>query len=79
VYYWFWIWVIPRLRGYRIRQEVLRFEDGAQSHKLIKVPVSELKEWDAAHDAVGRSLDWQESNEVQKVVEAGDAEKSSDR
>lgn len=48
--------MIPKLRGYRIRQEVLRLEDGAQSHKLVKVPVAKLSEWDATHDAVGRPL-----------------------
>jgi len=34
----------------------VQFEDGAQSHKLIKVPVAELAQYDATHDAVGRSL-----------------------
>lgn len=56
IYYYLWISVIPKLRGYRIRQEVLRLEDGAQSHKLVKVPVAKLAEWDATHDAVGRPL-----------------------
>jgi hypothetical protein len=56
VYYYFWISVIPKWRGYRIRQEVLVLEDGATSHRVIKVPVSELEQWDATHDAVGRAL-----------------------
>ncbi|KAK0744644.1 amino acid permease-domain-containing protein [Apiosordaria backusii] len=56
IYYYAWIWLLPKLRGYRIRQEVLTLEDGAQSHKVIKVPVAELAEWDATHDAVGRPL-----------------------
>ncbi|KAK0707894.1 amino acid permease-domain-containing protein [Lasiosphaeris hirsuta] len=54
-YYYLWISVIPRLRGYRIRQEVLTLDDGASSHRLIKVPVGELEAWDATHDAVGRT------------------------
>lgn len=56
VYYYLWIWAIPKLRGYRIRQETVKFEDGAQSHRLVKVPVAEVTEWDATHDAVGRLL-----------------------
>ncbi|KAK0733120.1 amino acid permease-domain-containing protein [Lasiosphaeria miniovina] len=56
VYYYLWISAIPRLRGYRIRQEVVVFDHGAQSHRLIKVPVDELAHFDATHDAVGRPL-----------------------
>ncbi|KAK5662270.1 hypothetical protein OQA88_8175 [Cercophora sp. LCS_1] len=56
VYYYLWVSVVPKLKGYRIRQEVLELEDGAQSHRLIKVLVGELARWDATHDAVGRPL-----------------------
>ncbi|KAK4183243.1 high-affinity methionine permease [Podospora australis] len=56
VYYYLWIWAIPKLKGYRVRQEVLTLEDGAQSHRIIKVPAAEVAEWDASHDAVGRPL-----------------------
>ncbi|KAF6814221.1 high affinity methionine permease [Colletotrichum plurivorum] len=56
VYYWLWIFVVPKARGYRIRQQVLELANGAQSHQLVKVPVVELAEWDATHDHVGRSL-----------------------
>ncbi|TEA20262.1 High-affinity methionine permease [Colletotrichum sidae] len=56
VYYWLWIFVVPKARGYRIRQQVLELADGAQSHELVKVPVAELGDWDAAHDNVGRPL-----------------------
>ncbi|KAL2148621.1 hypothetical protein VTH82DRAFT_2175 [Thermothelomyces myriococcoides] len=56
VYYYFWVHLLPRLKGYRLRQEVVTFENGAQSHRLIKVPVAEVAEWDATHDAVGRPL-----------------------
>ncbi|KAK4171545.1 amino acid permease-domain-containing protein [Triangularia setosa] len=62
IYYYAWIWLLPKLRGYRIRQEVLALEDGAQSHKVIKVPVAELAEWDASHDAVGRPLNRTDSH-----------------
>lgn len=74
IYYWLWISAIPKFRGYRIRQEVLRLEDGAQSHKLIKVPVTDLVEWDASHDAVGRPLQQADSEETHIVV---DPEKGS--
>lgn len=57
IYYCFWVSLIPKLRGYRIRQVVLDVDGGAaQSHQLIQVPVCELTAWDAAHDAVGREL-----------------------
>ncbi|TDZ18190.1 High-affinity methionine permease [Colletotrichum orbiculare MAFF 240422] len=56
VYYWLWIFVVPKARGYSIRQQVLELADGAQSHELVKVPVAELGDWDAAHDNVGRPL-----------------------
>lgn len=56
VYYWLWIWAFPRIGGYRVRQEVLQFEHGAQSHKLVKVPVQELAQWDEVHDSIGRRV-----------------------
>lgn len=79
VYYWLWIYLIPKLKGYRIRQEVLILEDGAQSHKVVKVPVAELADWDATHDATGRSLDSHEPLEVHTLEEGADAEKGSDK
>ncbi|KAK4451999.1 high-affinity methionine permease [Podospora aff. communis PSN243] len=57
IYYYFWVSLIPKIKGYRIRQVVINVDDGAaQTHQLIKVPVEELDEWDASHDAVGRAL-----------------------
>lgn len=56
VYHWLWVSAIPSLRGYRIRQETLDFEDGAQSQHLVKVPLAELEAWDASHDHSGRKL-----------------------
>ncbi|KAG7286728.1 hypothetical protein NEMBOFW57_009040 [Staphylotrichum longicolle] len=84
VYYYFWIRVIPHFRGYRIRQETIVLEDGAQSHSLVKVPVGEIERWDATHDAVGRSLTRTSesgsdnnvaSEKVGAVVQTGDPEK----
>lgn len=56
VYYWAWIWLFPKLGGYQVRQEVAVFDDGAQSHQLVKVPVQELAQWDETHDATGKRL-----------------------
>ncbi|KAL1872439.1 hypothetical protein VTK73DRAFT_1517 [Phialemonium thermophilum] len=57
IYYFFWSTVLPRIGNYRIRQEVLELGSGAQSHRILKVPIEELAEWDATHDVVGRPLD----------------------
>ncbi len=55
VYYWLWIFILPKIGGYRIRQELLVLENGAQSHRVVKVSLAELAQWDASHDAIGRS------------------------
>ena len=68
--------MLPRLRGYRVRQELIDLGNGAQSHRLAKVPVAELAAWDAKHDAVGReaarSSD-RSSEEKESYVEVGKA------
>jgi hypothetical protein len=56
LYYVAWIYVLPRLGKYRIRQEVLVLDSGAQSHRLIKVSLDQLEEFEATHDAVGREV-----------------------
>ncbi|KAH7145905.1 high affinity methionine permease [Dactylonectria estremocensis] len=56
IYHWIWTVGIPKLRGYQIRQEILEFEDGAQSQHLVKVPIAELEAWDSSHDHSGRRL-----------------------
>ncbi|KAB5523079.1 amino acid permease-domain-containing protein [Coniochaeta sp. 2T2.1] len=56
LYYTVWKYVLPRLGGYRLRQEVLVLDNGAQSHQILKVPIEEVASWDATHDAVGRPL-----------------------
>ncbi|KAF7189196.1 High-affinity methionine permease [Pseudocercospora fuligena] len=57
VYYITWIVVLPKLRGYKMRQELLLLGDGAQTHVLVKVPLSQVDEWDATHDANGVRYD----------------------
>ncbi|KAE8364441.1 amino acid permease-domain-containing protein [Aspergillus caelatus] len=54
VYYYIWIILLPKHKGYKFRQTVLEFDDGSIAHNLVKVPVAELVRWDAEHDAVGR-------------------------
>ena len=56
IYYYLWIYVIPRWRGYRIRQETVIFEDGANAHKLTQVPIEKVDEWDRNHDPLGRHI-----------------------
>jgi hypothetical protein len=57
VYYIFWINLIPKWKGYEIRQKrVVYEEDGAVTHQLVRVPKGELERWDAEHDANGNKL-----------------------
>ncbi|KAL1586007.1 hypothetical protein WHR41_04735 [Cladosporium halotolerans] len=57
VYYYFWIYLIPKHKGYAIRQKrVVYQEDGAVTHQLVKVPNAELEKWDSEHDANGNKL-----------------------
>ncbi|KAL5117335.1 hypothetical protein ACEQ8H_004780 [Pleosporales sp. CAS-2024a] len=63
VYYYIWIVLLPKLKGYEVRHEVLDLGNGAQTHHLIKVPVGRIQEWDAQHDAHGRKMDPNPLNE----------------
>lgn len=56
VYYALWIYVLPKLRKYSVRQIVIVLENGEQTHKIVKVPNVEVAQWDATHDAVGREI-----------------------
>ncbi|CAI7649885.1 unnamed protein product [Penicillium manginii] len=55
-YYWLWAFLLPKWQGYQLRQELIHFDDGAQSNQLRKVPIDQVAEWDATHDAAGRSV-----------------------
>lgn len=63
LYYVGWIYVVPKVRGYRIRQGLITLDNGAKTHKLFKVPVGELAAWDATHDALGRDINDAASSE----------------
>ncbi|KAI1312454.1 high-affinity methionine permease [Xylaria venustula] len=55
IYYVFWMYIIPKWKGYELRPEILNVEnEGANSHRLVKVPVDELDKWDREHDEAGR-------------------------
>ncbi|KAG5652761.1 hypothetical protein H0H81_003699 [Sphagnurus paluster] len=51
-----WIQILPKLRGYEIRQVTETLDDGAQTNRLIKVPVFEIEQWDATHDHRGQLI-----------------------
>lgn len=67
LYYVGWIYVVPKIRGYRIRQGIITLDSGAKTHKLFKVPIAELAAWDASHDALGRELD--DGSSTEQVVQ----------
>ncbi|KAL2001240.1 hypothetical protein VTN02DRAFT_2065 [Thermoascus thermophilus] len=54
LYYAVWIYLLPKLFGYQIRQEVMELEDGATAHRLRKVPNDQISLWDREHDVAGR-------------------------
>ncbi|KAH7033704.1 amino acid permease-domain-containing protein [Microdochium trichocladiopsis] len=57
LYYYVWMKVLPRLGNYSIRSEVVEVDDnGANTHRILRVPNDEVAEWDATHDEQGREL-----------------------
>ncbi|KAL5321408.1 hypothetical protein ACEPPN_009366 [Leptodophora sp. 'Broadleaf-Isolate-01'] len=54
IYYFLWAKLIPKWRGYELRQELVELGGGAESHRISKVPLEDIPEWDENHDAVGR-------------------------
>ncbi|RDB26216.1 High-affinity methionine permease [Hypsizygus marmoreus] len=55
--YVIWIQILPKVKGYEIRQLTEKLEDGAQANKLVKVPLAEVAEWDATHDEHGEVIE----------------------
>ncbi|KAH6677165.1 amino acid permease-domain-containing protein [Halenospora varia] len=64
LYYAAWVYVLPKFGGYKICQEVIDLDNGATTHRLVKVKNEDLARWDETHDAVGRSLDLVHVTEV---------------
>ncbi|SPO06501.1 related to high affinity methionine permease [Cephalotrichum gorgonifer] len=55
LYYVFWLYVLPKWKGYAVRAEVLDVDDGqAISHRLVRIPLDEVERWDAEHDDSGK-------------------------
>lgn len=69
LYYIAWMYVLPQLGKYRVRQEVLALENKEQAHRLVKVPVDELEQWDATHDALGREIGLEARSGSEEKVE----------
>ncbi|KAF1913065.1 amino acid permease-domain-containing protein [Ampelomyces quisqualis] len=56
-YYYIWMKVLPRWGNYAIRSQVINVGDnGANTHRLLRVPNAEVADWDASHDELGRAL-----------------------
>jgi len=54
--YVFLIQILPRVNGYSIRQVTDKLSDGALTNRLVKIPNSELAQWDATHDEHGNII-----------------------
>lgn len=73
----FWIYIIPKWRGYYIRAEVVREQGGTvASHGLVQVPTQDLLEWDKDHDEAGElrfreTGAWVEGAELTQSVSGG--------
>ncbi|CAG8006687.1 unnamed protein product [Penicillium salamii] len=79
-YYWFWAFLIPKWKGYKLRQELIHLEGGAQSNQLRKVPIAELEEWDLTHDEAGCRIDSVQQVRIQTKSDdrSSDTDQSSD-
>jgi amino acid transporter len=56
-YYYVWMNVLPRWGNYTIRSQVVNVDDnGANTHRLLRVPNAEVADWDANHDELGRAI-----------------------
>lgn len=54
VYYYIWVWLLPKWRKYELRQTIIHGENGITAHRLVKIPLEDIETWDAEHDASGR-------------------------
>lgn len=80
IYYILWAYIIPRFKGYTLRQELISLEGGAQSNRLKKVPNNEVAEWDATHDATGRPIEGTvEEIQVQDKGAGASSDNNSDK
>ncbi|KAI4765638.1 amino acid transporter [Aureobasidium sp. EXF-3400] len=54
VYYYSWLYVLPKWGKYKIKQEVIVLGDGSSTNSLIKVALTDLEDWEQNHDEAGR-------------------------
>ncbi|KAK2022295.1 high-affinity methionine permease [Colletotrichum zoysiae] len=55
LYYVAWMHVFPRWLGYEIRTEIVDVDaNGANTHRLVRVPKAEVARWDEEHDEAGK-------------------------
>ncbi|KAI5207896.1 amino acid transporter [Aureobasidium subglaciale] len=54
VYYYSWLYLLPKLGKYQVKQEVIVLEDGSSTNSLVRVPLDQLEKWNQDHDAAGR-------------------------
>ncbi|USW53290.1 Putative amino acid/polyamine transporter I [Septoria linicola] len=64
IYYLIWIVWLPKIKGYKVRQELIDLGYGAQTHVLTKVPYAEVEEWDRLHDANGHRVDQAQHSDI---------------
>ncbi|KAH8738336.1 amino acid permease-domain-containing protein [Ilyonectria robusta] len=54
LYYVLWMYLLPKWGKYAIRTELLEVgHEGAKTHRLVRVPETELAQWDEDHDEAG--------------------------
>ncbi|KAF7543409.1 hypothetical protein G7Z17_g10764 [Cylindrodendrum hubeiense] len=54
LYYWVWMYLLPKFGKYAIRTELTDVGDeGAKTHRLVRVPNTNLPQWDEDHDEAG--------------------------
>ncbi|KAI1633051.1 amino acid permease-domain-containing protein [Biscogniauxia mediterranea] len=54
LYYIAWMYLLPSWGHYRLRPEIVDVGDeGANTHRLVKVPLEDLAKWDREHDEAG--------------------------
>ncbi|KAJ9421169.1 amino acid permease-domain-containing protein [Fusarium oxysporum] len=54
LYYVVWMFLLPKWKGYAIRTEITNVDDnGANTHRLVRVPYADLPRWDEEHDEAG--------------------------
>ncbi len=56
VYYYVWVNLLPKIKGYQLRQTVIELDEGSVAHELVRVKEADVAAWDAEHDVTGRLI-----------------------